>query len=462
MKFFMIGCRYDAPLEVRECLAFSPGQIAETLARWEERFPNLEAVLLSTCNRTELYYANRDDDTEGSELADYRVYANKNIYKEYLEEQKATDPPDLANVSSQNAEIARFLLDARRIPHQEHGEILRHLDRYSAQDAVRHLFTVASSLDSMVLGEPQIIAQVRTAYQTALAAGTIGTTTHGVFQAAIKTAKRITTETSIQQHRISIPSVAVGDFVLRLFETLADRTTLVLGAGEMAEETLRYLKIHGANTIFIANRSTEKAEEMAKRWNGSPINWGNHLQHLETADLAIGTTGAPHPIVTLEDFEKIKHKRKGKPLFLLDLALPRDFDPRIGSCPDVYLYSIDDLKEACEENRQRRLHELPQALQIIDQESERFARDLHHRQTGDMIRRLREQWEETKEAEVVRLLNKLWPLGPDPKEEEEIRYAFERLVNKLLHPPLESLRNESQNGVPHGLIDALARLFRLR
>ena len=173
----------------------------------------------------------------------------------------------------------------------------------------------------------------------------------------------------------------------------------------------------------------------------------------------ITTTGATEPIVTLDDFRRVEPHRFQRPLFVLDLAVPRDFDPRIGDCLGVYLYSIDDLERACRRNTELRQQELPRAQVIIEQETARFMAELHHRATGPVIRRLKHHWQEPKDQELRRLFNKLPDL--DDRGREEIAHSFDRLVNKLLHPPLESLRDESQHGTPHALLDALKRLFQL-
>ena len=226
--------------------------------------------------------------------------------------------------------------------------ILQHLRLRAGDEAVQHLFTVAASLDSMVVGEPQILAQVKQAYQLATEEGSTGPLLHAAFQAALKAAKRVAGETTIQQRRVSIPSVAVADFAQQIFERFDDKHTLVIGAGEMAEETLRYLKDQGARDVTVVNRSPERALELAGRWGGRARPWDDLLAAMAEADLVISTTGAEEPIVTLEQFLTVEPRRHGRPLFILDLAVPRDFDPAIGDRPEVYLYSIDDLREACE------------------------------------------------------------------------------------------------------------------
>jgi glutamyl-tRNA reductase len=228
----------------------------------------------------------------------------------------------------------------------------------------------------------------------------------------------------------------------------------------MAEETLHYLRDEGAHQITIVNRSLDRAEELAGRWQGRAICWDQLIEALATADLVISTTAADEPIVSVGQFGRVERARHGRPMFILDLAVPRDFDPAIGERPDIYLYSIDDLKAACERNRQARDKELPAALKIVDREAARFVRDWRHRATGPVIEQLRQGWEKPKEEELRRLLNKLPQL--DERGREEVRRAFDRLVNKLLHQPMESLRDEARKGVPQALVEALAKLFRLR
>jgi glutamyl-tRNA reductase len=255
--------------------------------------------------------------------------------------------------------------------------------------------------------------------------------------------------------------VAIGDFASQIFERFDDKQVLVLGAGEMAEETLRYLRDEGAHHVSVVNRNLERAKQLAQSWQGRAELWEERYRLLAAADLVISTTGAAEPVITLDGFRRgVEPVRYQRPLFVLDLAIPRDFEPAIGDLLGVYLYSIDDLQEACRANRQQRDSELPAALHIVEQETARFMAELHHRASAPIIRRLREGWQQPKEDELRRLFNKLPQLKDS--DQEEIRQSFDRLINKLLHPPLESLRTESQAGPPHGLIEALKRLFQLR
>ncbi len=430
MTLSVVGCSHqNTPIEIREHLAFSVGQLPQAFELLAATFPGVEAVILSTCNRVELY--------------------------------TAAENGSMPSVQ----EVARFFdafhgLSGNKTPLGTAQSTSEHLYHHSGTGAVEHLFSVSASLDSMVVGEPQIVSQVKQAYQLATQYNATGPLTHAAFQSALKTARRVASQTDIQQHRVSIPSVAVADFAQQIFESFDDKTTLVIGAGQMAEETLNYLREQGARDIIVANRSDQRAQDLARHWNGRVVAWEDLGQALAQADLVVATTAATEPIISVEKFAAIQSARGRRPLFILDLAVPRDFDPAVGDLAGVYLYSIDDLKAACEENRQRRKKELPAAQRIIAQETDRFIAEQHHRATGPVIQQLRDGWHKPKDDELRRLLNKLPDLPP--QQQDEIRQSFDRLINKLLHVPLESLRHESRHGIPSALVDALSKLFRLK
>lgn len=425
MNFRVIGLNHrSAPLGVRERLAFSPEQIAAALGAWQDSTSELEAVLLSTCNRTEFYVASEEETTLPS-----------------------------------TERLLRFLLRQKEEP--ETGfTTASQVFTLDGAEAIEHLFSVAAGLDSMVLGEVQILAQVKAAYQAALEAETVGTLTHALFQKALHTAKEVAAGTELHRHRTSIPSVAVVDFALRIFERLEDKRIAVFGAGDMGRETLVYLVEHGARTMTVSNRRRDRAESLAAEFGGSVVDWNDRSALLVDSDIIVSTTGASEPVVTLRDFRKIEPARGGRPLFVLDLAVPRDFEPSIAGCSGVYLYSIDDLRETCDRNRIQRDREIPKAVKIVSRSAADFVQSVNHRRSGELIRELRQRWSRIRDAEIERLFNKTPDLNE--KQRAEIRYAFERLLGKFLHPPLESLRDESRNGVPSKLLDALARLFRLR
>jgi glutamyl-tRNA reductase len=419
---FVGGTHRTVPLALRERLAFSAEQAAEALCRFRDRFPGREVVLLSTCNRVELYAAG---------------------------EEAAMPPPA--------EQLVSFLAECRGIDAAVLAPVLA---RESDEAVVRHLFSVASGLDSMVLGEPQIVAQVKQAWALAQRTETAGPLTAGMFQAALRTAKRVASETALGRERLSIPSVAVADFARGVFERFDDKRVLVIGAGKMAHETLRYLREAGARDIVVVNRTADRADRLAARLGGRPGRFTDLVAELAAADLVVSTTGASEPVVPADLFARAETGREGRPLVVLDLAVPRDFDPAIGARPGVWLYSIDDLGAACEANRRSRQREMPGALAIVDEETLRFMGDLHHRSTAPVIERLRAGWSETGDAELERLFRRVPDL--DDAARAEIRQAFERYAAKMLHSPLASLRNESRSGPPHGLLDALKRLFDLK
>ncbi|MBM4010225.1 MAG: glutamyl-tRNA reductase [Planctomycetes bacterium] len=416
------GTHRTVPLALRERLAFSAEQAAEALARFRDRFPGREGVLLSTCNRVEFYAAGEGD---------------------------VEAPPA--------EQLASFLAECRGI---EADALVPLLAGERDAAVVHHLFCVAAGLDSMVLGEPQILAQVKQAWAIAQDSRTAGPLTAGMFQAALRTAKRVATETALCRERVSIPSVAVADFARGVFERFDDKRVLLVGAGKMAAETLRYLREAGARDVVIVNRTAARADQLAARLGARPADFATLERELASADLVVSTTGASAPVVPLDLFVRAEALRAGRPLVVLDLAVPRDFDPRIGARPGVWLYCVDDLAAACAANRSSRERELPRALVIVEEEAGRFMGDMHHRTTAPVIEQLRAGWSETGDAELQRLFRRLPHLAEGDRD--EIRQAFDRYAAKMLHPPLASLRSESHSGPPHGLLDALKRLFNLQ
>lgn len=420
----LVGCsHHTAPVELRERLAFTRDQVPHALEQLREAFPESEAVLLSTCNRVEIY----------------------------------TGAPDNPSRAPSDRDLVNFLAKFHGLAASEIEGELFHRHR---EHAVKHLFRVAASLDSMVMGEAQILSQVKEAYQLACDGEHTGPLTHAAFQGAIRVARKVTNETSIHRRRVSIPSVAVSDFASQIFERFDDKQVLVIGAGEMGGETLRYLKDVGARHITIVNRNLERATELAKETGGRIAPWDQLLDRLIEADLVVSTTGATQPVITYQDFLKVEAARQQRTLFVLDLAVPRDFDAAIGERLGVYLYSVDDLQKVCEVNQKEREREWPKAEKIIETEASQFLAEWNRRVTGPAIRQLRENTNKVKQQELDRLLNKLSTLSDS--EQREVEVAFDRLVNKLLHPPMESLRDEAQEGGSDRLLDALKRLFQLK
>jgi glutamyl-tRNA reductase len=424
LNLLALHCTHQTtPLAIRERLAFaSPEQLAQAYSELRRRFPDSEAVVLSTCNRVELYLAHQSDDAELT-----------------------------------RQQLAQFLSEFHDVPLDDFVGELR---ADSGSEAVWHLFEVISSLDSMVLGEPQIVSQVKEAYRTAEANGACGPLVHSLFQSAIRVSGRVRSETKLAEGRVSIASVAVGDFAKSIFDHFADKLVLIIGAGEMAEETLRYLKDEGVREIVVINRSPERAGRLAKEWSGRAEPWSDLDLWLGRADVIVSTTGAERPIVDAARFKKARAAAAaGRTAFVLDLGAPRDFEPAVGDLDDVFLYDIDSLSRTCEDNRRARVREIEAARKIIADELAKFMAEFHRRAHGDVVSQLMQDWHGISKEELDRLFAKQPHLTA--RDREAVERTVERIVNKLLHPPLETLKHESREGTPHGLIDALRRLFRL-
>jgi len=422
MKLLVIGASHHlTPLALREKLAIPKSQLAGVLDGLRQQLPQVESVLLSTCNRTEWYLAVPRDLFAATEDWIVQFFAHR--------------------AGLQVAQLQPYLF--------------QHLDR----DATEHLFRVAASLESMVVGESQIISQVREAYEQAAEFQPSLPVMHSVFQRAIAVAKAVAAETSLHRHRLSIPSVAISGFAADIFETLADKRILLIGAGQIAEETLLYLRDHGVRAVHLVNRTTSHAEGLAQAFDGTVHPWGELSQQIQLADLVVSTTGAAGQIVDVRSFHSLYQKRHQRPLLVLDLAIPRDFDPAIAELPNVYLYTIDDLKAQCQRNLRAREKELPKAEEIVLKHVERFQQEWNLRFSVPAIQQLRDRTDLIKQEELTRLLNKLQDLSPESQREVEI--AFDRLVNKILHRPLTSLRDEAKSGQPQQLVESLKRLFQL-
>ncbi|MCU0710967.1 MAG: glutamyl-tRNA reductase [Pirellula sp.] len=426
MKLRMIGCsHHTTPVEVREKFSFTDAQSEAALNLLKDRYSDCESVLLSTCNRVELYV--------GTAMSEARV-------------------PEREELLSFMAEFHQLSLE------NYESYFTSHLD----STALAHLFTVASSIDSLVVGESQIASQVNNAYERAVRLGFAGPVMHAAFQHANQVAKRVTNETEIHRRRISVPSVAVSEIASELFERFDDKQILLIGSGEMGRESLTYLMDAGAKNVVIINRSLENAKNLANDFGVGTGRWEELDSAIAQADLIVSTTGATQPIVTEERFRKIMQTRKKGDLLILDLAVPRDFEAAIGRLPDVFLKTVDDLQAVCEQNRSFREQQLPRARRIITEEVDRIMADWQIRASGETIRALRNRAIEIRDAELARLIGKQSMQGVSEEMEREITHAFDRLVNKLLHQPLQSIREVAQADQRDSLISAVRRLFQIR
>ncbi len=421
MILLAIGCNYqNTPVEVREKLAFDPKEVPQALNELSCRF-GCEAVILSTCNRVELYLARTDSHkAPGADV------------------------------------IAEFLGEI----HDLRGDLLEpHLYEHTNERAANHLFRVASGLDSMIIGETQIAGQVKKAYEMAQEVDAVGTFLHALFQQAFLVSKRVRTETGIARGHVSVSSAAV-DYVRQVFDYFGDKTVLVIGAGKMGELTLKHLQELKPKRTLVTNRSPEKAVEVAAGCNGKAIPWEQLEDALAKADIVLSTTGSPEPIMTRERYKKVLAKRTGGPSVILDIAVPRDFDPNIHDGDQTCLFNIDDLKRLREQTLADRLKHVGPAEHIISQEQNRFFKDWSRRRNGPIIARLTQDFETKRKVVVGDLLKHL--NGRLSEEDKKyIEGAFRLLQNRFLHGPISALAEEPAES-HHTLMETLLKLFRLQ
>ncbi|MGA0104330.1 MAG: glutamyl-tRNA reductase, partial [Steroidobacteraceae bacterium] len=316
-------------------------------------------------------------------------------------------------------------------------------------------FRVAAGLDSLVLGEPQILGQLKDAYRAAQEVGTAGPLLNRLFQAGFGVAKRVRTETRIGASVVSVASAGV-QLARRIFAGFEDRTALLVGAGEMIELTARHLQGAGLRRMIIANRSVERAEGLAREFKASAISLDALDVHLPAADIVISSTASPTPVVTLAAVRAALAARRRRPMFMLDIAVPRDIEPAVAELEDVYLYTVDDLRQVVEENLRSRESEAAEAIQLIDGEVERFTGALRTLDAAPVIRDLRSQADETK-AQTLEQARRMLAAG---KQEEALEFLANTLTNRLLHSPSRSLRLAAERG-DAALIEAALRIFEL-
>jgi glutamyl-tRNA reductase len=416
MAIVTLGINHTtAPVSVRERIAFPTEKLQNALRDLIRRTPAEEAAILSTCNRTELYW--------GAPLPSPRA-------------------------------IIDWLSNHH---HLRREEIAPYLYTYTDSGTIRHIFRVACGLDSLILGEPQILGQMKTAYQTASESGTLGKHLGKLFQHTFATAKKVRSDTAIGSSPVSVAFAAVR-LAQRIFDDLSEQTALLIGAGETIELTARHLHEQGVGAILIANRSYDKAHALAVQFNGLAISLPEIPRHLPHADIVVTSTASPLPILGKGSVESAIKARKHKPIFMVDLAVPRDIEPEVEDLPDVYLYTVDDLQSVVEENLRSRQEAAGQAEEIIDQEVEHFLGWLRAQGATATIRDFRRQAEEQRDAALEHTLRELRS-GAVP--EDALRHLAHLLTNKLLHIPSTQIRQAGENE-RHDLIAAARELFKLR
>jgi glutamyl-tRNA reductase len=399
----LVGVNHTtAPIEIRERLAIPAGCLAEATRTLIHQPGIREGIILSTCNRVELLTLQEGEATRGDSLL------------EFLQEYFALPP----------------------------SSITPHLYEYREGEAVRHLFRVASSLDSMVVGEPQILGQVKESYTVAREVGAVNGSLDSLLQRAFTVAKKVRSETQIGSSSVSIASVAV-DLARKIFGSLEGKTVLLVGAGKMSELAARHLIQQGAKRILVANRTLERAEKIAAQFEGAVIPFEDLYAQTPRADIVITSTGAPQKIFSKSHGQQFLQSRRNRPMFFIDIAVPRDVDPRMNEVEGCFIYDIDDLQQVAVANLADRGREAAAAESIISQEVEKYQQRVQSRGAAPAIVALQQNAEAIREAELVRASKRLASLTQEQREAVE---ALTRsLTAKLLHPQMEALRESARS-----------------
>jgi len=393
----------SAPVEVRERLAFSNGALEAALRRLVDAEMVREGMILSTCNRVEIITSTTD-------------------------------------VAAADEKIKSFLAETQGSSRSVFEE---HLYTRVGKDALGHLFRVAASLDSLVVGEPQILGQVKDAYATASEVGTLGEVLHRCFHKTFAVAKRVRSETRVAAKAVSVSSAAV-ELARSIFDHLHDKTAMVIGAGEIGELAVRHLQNHGIGKILVTNRTFSRAVELAQEFNGAVVPFEQFHTHLHFADIVIGSAGGNDYLVGRATVEEALRERKRRPMFFIDLGVPRNFDPRPNDIENIFLYDIDDLQQVIEENKDEREREALKAEAIVTEEVETFWQWLSGLEVTPTIIALREKAETIRQHELEKTFAVLKELPPHAQK--AIEALSSGIINKLLHPPIAYLKSTGRTG----------------
>ncbi len=419
MELIVIGLNHKtAPIEIRERLAFPEDGMEKTLSQVKSLSSLKENMILSTCNRVEIYAAAR--------------------------------------------EIEKAILDLKDFLSQHHGLPLKEFEKnlylFIGEEAVRHIFRVASSLDSMVVGEPQILGQIKSAYNIAAEAKTSELILHRLLHRAFHVAKRVRTETKIGNSAVSVSFVAV-ELAKKIFGTLEKRSVLLIGAGEMCELAAQHLVSGGIEKVLVTNRTYERAVTLAQEFRGEPIPFEEIYRGLRMVDIVISATNSPQYLLHHEEVTKVIRDRKQKPIFFIDIADPRDIEPRVGDIENVYLYNIDDLQKVAHDNIQDRVKEAQKAEAIVQEEVVKFVNWYHSLEVTPTIIALRKKFEEIRNKELAKTLS-IHPHFSD-KERQSLEALTSAIINKILHDPLTLLKQKNEEAMADLYLDALRTLFGL-
>jgi glutamyl-tRNA reductase len=420
MNIVAVGLNHrTAPIDLRERLAVSEAGLPGALARLK-RWPGIaEGVILSTCNRVELYAVVKETERGIGSLREFMM----------------TLAPEI-----------------------RHEQVLPHLYCLDGQEAIRHLFRVAASLDSMVVGEPQILGQVKEAFEAALEQKSTGVVLNKVVKKALSVGKRVRTETGIAENAVSVSYAAV-ELAKKIFQNLAGKTVLLVGAGEMAKLAARHLVSAGMQRVMITTRNFDLAVDVAKRFNGLPIPFGDFRREMAGADIVICSTGAASYLIGPGEVQQALRSRQNRPMFLIDISVPRNIDPTVGSLDNAYLYNIDDLQGQVEKNIEERRREAMKAEDMVRAEVRLIAKWIKSLDALPTIVALRRRADDIQRVEVERILARLGPVSP--RQRELVEDLASAITNKLLHGPLTTLKAEADS--PNGILfaETAQRLFNL-
>ena len=407
MNLAVLGINFrSAPIELRETVSFRPEQIPDVLRRVGERLPGAERVLVSTCNRTELYVAAHEE-LPGKEGMVAAVMTG-------------------ADASAAAASVEHFYLR-------------------TGADAVEHAIAVASSLDSMVVGETEILGQVKQAFVIASGEETSGKMLNNLFQAVFRYAKRVHTETDICRGRVSVSSIAV-EFAEKVFEDMSEKTVMIVGAGETAELALKSLVEKGVTEVLVLNRSFHRGKALAEQYGGRAIQFELLADYLPRTDIVISSTGAPHCVIQADAVRDAIRARMGRPILLIDIAMPRDVDAAAGRLENVYLYHIDDLQRVADENLATRQKAIDSAWQIVRAGAAELAAQFAGADIGTLMREFEQQARGIKEEELNRTFAKEKMSGLSEECREEVSQLVQKTINKLLAAPRAALHRAAKDG----------------
>jgi glutamyl-tRNA reductase len=414
MQLAIVGVSHKtAPVEVRERLAFNSDVLRSALTALMNHQNVREAIILSTCNRVEVMAESPDD----------------RLIREFLCEFHQIAPDSVS----------------------------KHIYSFKNADAIRHVFRVAASLDSMMVGEPQILGQVKEAYRIAADAGTVGMHLSALMNRAFAVAKKVRNETGISQSAVSVSFAAV-ELARKIFGDLTGKTVMIIGASKMGELAARHLKRNGVSSVLVTNRTFERAVELAKVFEGAAVPFEHFTDHMDRADIVISSTGAPHFIISRTLAEQVIHRRKNKPMFFIDIAVPRDVDPLVNELDNAFVYDIDDLQQVIDANLKERLKEASRAEEIIDSEVQAFCLKMQSREVVPAIVQLRDTLEKLRRDEIERNRRHFKDLSAEAAADQ----ITKSLINKILHTPTEYLKQMAHDPNGPDTADLIKKLFNVK